>query len=89
MILQCDTAAAKAVPKGHSCRGLGTQFGEKWENAVQMLCVIKEISLLVLLPILTTLLSGQGRRRGYKRELQLVKGLKGAIYERGLKEINM
>lgn len=81
--------ARKAVPKGHSCRSLRTQFGEKGENVLQMLCFIKETSLLTLLPILTISLSGQRRGRGYKRELQLIKGLKGVIYERSLREMNM
>lgn len=52
-------------------------------------CIIKETSLLILLPVLTASLSGQQRGRGYKTELQLIKGLKGVIYERRLREMNM
>ena len=52
-------------------------------------CIIKETNLLILLPILTASLSGQRGGKGYKRELQLIKGLKGVIYETSLREMNM
>lgn len=87
MILQCDMVTTKAVPWEHNCRR--TQFGEKWKNILEMLCAIKETSLPILLPILTAPLSGQGRGRGYKRELKLIKGLKGVIYGKSLREMNM
>lgn len=52
-------------------------------------CIIKETSLLILLPILTASLSGQRKGRDYMRELHLIKGLKGMIYEQSLREMNM
>lgn len=87
--MQCDMVTAKAFPQGHNSRSLPTQSGEKWKNVLEMLCALKKPSLLILLPILTTPFSGQGRGRGYKRELKLIKVLKGVIYEKSLREMNM
>lgn len=39
--------------------------------------------------VLTASLSGQGRGRGYERELHLINGLKGMIYEQGQRVMNM
>lgn len=86
--MQCDRVTTNAVPRGHNCRSLRTQFGEKWKNVLEMLCAIKETVLLILLPVLTAPLSGQGRGRGYKRELKLIKRLKGVIYDKSLRESN-
>lgn len=52
-------------------------------------CIIKETSLLILLPILTASLSGQGKGRDSMRELHLIKELKGMIYEESLGKMNM
>lgn len=87
--MQCDMVTTKVVPQGHKCRSLRTQYGEKQKNVLEMLCAIKEISLLILLSIFTVPLSGQGRGRGYKRELKLIKWLKGMIYVKNLREMNM
>lgn len=89
MILQCDLVTIKTVPWGHKCRSLRTQLGDKQKTVLEMLCAVKETSLLILLPIFTAPLSGQGRGRGYKSELKLIKGLKEVIYEKSLREINM
>lgn len=85
MISLCDMATTKAVPQGHNCRSLRTQFGEKWKNVLEMFCAIKSNPA----SILTAPLSEQGRGRGYKREIKLIKGLKGVIYEKSLREMNM
>lgn len=79
----------KSCPTGTQLQEPQDTVWEEVEECIRNVLCYKRDQSSNPASILTAPLSEQGRGRGYEREIKLIKGLKGAIYEKSLREMNM
>lgn len=83
----CDMVTTKAVPRGHNRRASGV-WGEVEECIKNALCYKGKRSSNPASNFDPSIARTR-ETMGYKRELKLIEGLKGVIYEKSPREMNM